>query len=616
MYISKIRVKDYKSFLDSGEIEFKPGINLVVGQNNSGKTALLEALELEVKHKIHESEKTKPTSNSQGNTNKSRTESIIIFKADEIKQILSHSDFSTFSLIKTSGNISDAEFFQANIGEDLIINFENRRLSILSFGSYQEDNNSRNQGNTIIYLLLSKNGQYRLITRGDKSPQSLANLLRGYLFKNIYRFYAERMNIGYSPIGTNRDLNPDASNLAEVLHATSSFNSALYQNFVNLVNEVIPSVKGITSTMTKIGDMEALNYEIKIWTISPLTEREDLAIPLLDCGTGISQVLAILYSVVTSKQPKIIIIDEPNSFLHPGAAKKLIQILNKFPQHQYFISTHSPEVLSAAKPSTITRLKYVNGETIAESINLKQTKDLRETLSEIGVRFSDVFFAENILWVEGPTEATAFPLILEKEKELFDVTFLPLVNTGDLREKKQARKNARLAFEIYRRLSGEHALTPPFVAVVFDKEEENEQEVRELKKISAGKAKFIPRRMFENYLLDSEAIVAVYNNEHELADDKKISVEDLEDWITTKRENKEYLPEKVKSQKTLEDKKWLENVDGAGLLEDLYKHFSGKTVEYRKTTHSIKLTEWLLENNPEQLKELKDFLIELIKDQN
>ena len=616
MYISKMRVKDYKSFRDSGEIEFKPGINLIVGQNNSGKTALLEALELEVKQKVHESEKTKPSSTSRGNTNRSFTESTIIFKADEIKQILSHSDFSTFSLIKTSGNVSDAASFQANIGEDLIINFENRRLSILSFGSYQEDN-SRNSGNTIIYLLLGKNGQYRLITLGDSSPQSLASLLRKYLFKNIYRFYAERMNIGYSLIGTNRDLNPDASNLAEVLHATSSFNSALYQKFINLVNEVIPSVKAITSTMREIGDVGSLNYEIKIWTIHPSTEREDLAIPLSDCGTGISQVLAIIYSIVTSKQPKIIIIDEPNSFLHPGAAKKLIQILNKkeYNHHQYFVSTHSPEILSAAKPSTITRLKYVDGETIAESINLKQTKDLRETLSEIGVRFSDVFFAENILWVEGPTEAEAFPLILEKEKELFDVIFLPLVNTGDLREKKQARKNAKLAFEIYRRLSGEHALTPPFVAVIFDKEEENKQEVKELEKISEGKAKFIPRRMFENYLLDSEAIVAVYNKEPELAENKKVSIEKVGKWIATKRKNKEYLSEKIKKQESIENKEWYENVDGARLLEDLFRHLQGN-IEYRKTTHSIKLTEWLLENKPEQLKELKDFLIELIENQN
>ena len=44
MYLSKFQLVNYKSFRDSGLLEFKPGINIIVGTNNSGKTALLEAL--------------------------------------------------------------------------------------------------------------------------------------------------------------------------------------------------------------------------------------------------------------------------------------------------------------------------------------------------------------------------------------------------------------------------------------------------------------------------------------------------------------------------------------------------------------------------------------------
>lgn len=51
-----------------------------------------------------------------------------------------------------------------------------------------------------------------------------------------------------------------------------------------------------------------------------------------------------------------IVIDEPQSYLHPGAAKKLIEILQEFPQHQYFIATHSAEIIAAANPSTIVKL--------------------------------------------------------------------------------------------------------------------------------------------------------------------------------------------------------------------------------------------------------------------
>jgi AAA15 family ATPase/GTPase len=49
MYISRFQLLNYKSFQDSGVLEFQPGINIIVGANNSGKTALLEALSLSLK---------------------------------------------------------------------------------------------------------------------------------------------------------------------------------------------------------------------------------------------------------------------------------------------------------------------------------------------------------------------------------------------------------------------------------------------------------------------------------------------------------------------------------------------------------------------------------------
>ena len=44
MRLTKARVQGFQSFRDSGELEFFEGINLIIGQNNSGKSALLRAL--------------------------------------------------------------------------------------------------------------------------------------------------------------------------------------------------------------------------------------------------------------------------------------------------------------------------------------------------------------------------------------------------------------------------------------------------------------------------------------------------------------------------------------------------------------------------------------------
>ncbi|HEX8818332.1 MAG TPA: AAA family ATPase, partial [Archangium sp.] len=64
MYLAEFQVFNYKGFLDSGPIKLKPGFNVLTGQNNSGKTALLEALSLQFPSKPHRSLVNAPSSGS------------------------------------------------------------------------------------------------------------------------------------------------------------------------------------------------------------------------------------------------------------------------------------------------------------------------------------------------------------------------------------------------------------------------------------------------------------------------------------------------------------------------------------------------------------------------
>lgn len=45
MFISRIRIKNYRCFRDTA-VEFRPGLNVIIGENNAGKTTLLKALSL------------------------------------------------------------------------------------------------------------------------------------------------------------------------------------------------------------------------------------------------------------------------------------------------------------------------------------------------------------------------------------------------------------------------------------------------------------------------------------------------------------------------------------------------------------------------------------------
>ena len=55
MILKSFSVRNFKCFRDSREIKLERGFNILVGQNNSGKTALLQALELRKFNQPHKS---------------------------------------------------------------------------------------------------------------------------------------------------------------------------------------------------------------------------------------------------------------------------------------------------------------------------------------------------------------------------------------------------------------------------------------------------------------------------------------------------------------------------------------------------------------------------------
>jgi predicted ATP-dependent endonuclease of OLD family len=87
--------------------------------------------------------------------------------------------------------------------------------------------------------------------------------------------------------------------------------------------------------------------------------------------------------------------------------------LREYREHQFIISTHSPEVFSASEPQKIILLKYIDEQTVLNEIDSDDINGARYVLDEIGAKLSDVLGADVVVWVEGPTEQDCFPLILK-----------------------------------------------------------------------------------------------------------------------------------------------------------------------------------------------------------
>src|SRR6266516_1049365 len=605
MYITKFQVIDYKSFRCSQELHLTPGFNVIVGQNNVGKTALVEALSLRFSNKPNRSMTTFPR---PGMLSVNASKVIIAFQLDagEAERLLIDVTNPFFVPINQGADVSDeANRFYALLQEPNILHvaYQPGSVTLAYLDSYGELADARNSA-----MFTVDHAQHQLIKPTPANPTNgnpqygsvLANALR----ERIYIFEAERLNISISPFGMQTVLNSNASNLAEVLHHLQSSNTIRFRRFNDHVSTIFPEIKGITVPPGPAGNQ----VQILVWSIDPDTERADLAIPLSESGTGIGQVLAMLYVVLTAEYPQTIIIDEPQSFLNPGAVRKLIEILKQHSQHQFIITTHSPEVVSVVNPQTLFLLRKIEAETMIEQLDSTEAQDQKLLLSEVGARLSDVFGADNILWVEGATEELCFPLIVEKvlRKPLQGTKILGVVQTGDFES-----RHSGLILQIYDRLSKGSGLIPPAIGFIFDREGRSKQDQQDLIRRSQDKVVFLPRRMYENYLLNPRAI-AIVASQIEGFRDSPVTPAEVEHWLECNRSDKKYYDLNSSESEERGDG-WMQNVHGAKILADIFKDFSECRVEYDKVKYGMTLTEWILEHIPDDLAEVANVIDSRLK---
>jgi hypothetical protein len=444
-------------------------------------------------------------------------------------------------------------------------------------------------------LLRQQNVYGEVRFSGQYVDSDLSAAISSGLLARIYRFSAERFGLGDCKFGASDTLAPDARNLAEVLN-TLQPNSDSFAAYLALVQRVLPQIKWVS-----VIPQSSSGLRVMVWNFPKESMRDDLAIPLIECGTGIGQVLSILYVAYFSHQSRVLLIDEPQSFLHPGAARKLIEVLKEFPHHQYIVATHSPTVISAADPKQIIIARQIEGQTELEVADAKVSQNLSQFLIEVGSQLSDVFGMDRVVWVEGPTEVRVFTKLLEKVLQRITATIIvPIRNTGDL-EGKDARK----FLEMYRNLTNKQSLLPRVVRFLLDRESRSPQELDELKKLGFGSLEFLPSRMIENYFFEPVSILVVLNNIEGFNDGQPVTMENLSKLIEEEiLKDKYWAPEPLPTTPSLDNPA----LNGAALFATIFSILSNRRVRFDKTLHGPKIVEQILETCPEKLDGLKTWL--------
>jgi hypothetical protein len=121
------------------------------------------------------------------------------------------------------------------------------------------------------------------------AAQHFAIRLAEILRQRIYSFRAVRFGIADNPIGAGPTLAPDANNLVQVLDLLSRRNPHRWERYFESVRTVLPQIKAMTFVPSPRGGN---TVRALLWNLDSRTERDDLALPLSESGTGVGQVLA------------------------------------------------------------------------------------------------------------------------------------------------------------------------------------------------------------------------------------------------------------------------------------------------------------------------------------
>lgn len=609
MIITDVEIENYKSFRTRQSATFGPGFNVIIGPNNAGKSSVLGALTLQVSHQPHMSTAVEipgQPSNFRLRVKITRQD-VLVRLRNRGQQFLRfgwHGGRSPDEAITRWNNWFDTD------GSLALVKHEPGSLNV-EIDSHLSGTAWGTQGVVGSMTIDAQNNRLVLSEPRGYSTETLAveQFAPEIATSSTYAFRAERLNISRSPIGVRTDLSPDGSNLPEVLHNLQMGNPARFERYMGFVQRVLPDVKWLTAP-----NPDHVHFEIRVWNEPRETERGDLTVLLQDCGTGVSQVLAILYVVVTNQEPRVIVIDEPQSFLNPGALRKLLDILREHPQHQYILATHSPMLVTSLELSSLILVRREGAESRLENLDPSGPRAVRQVLNEVGAQISDVYGADSVLWVEGETEEACFPVIAKR----FDIPLRGTVieavqHTGDFEAK--SKKKVEMVFELYATLNLSKAILPPALGFVFDRERRTATEIEDLKRKGEQRrtpVRFLRRTLYENYLLDPEAIAHALN----ALDPERpapIAPADIEAWIGRRRWEAKYFEQLPTAQEQASDPAqgyavWHRLVHGAKLLKDAFSDLTETRVSYTKTRDSVTLTAWLLEHRPEALSEIRAML--------
>jgi predicted ATP-dependent endonuclease of OLD family len=464
MYISEIKIKNYRNFHDAS-ILFRPGLNIIIGHNNAGKTNLIKALQLILDRRGA----TKPSID------------------DFCKDI---SDYSNPPFIEIAIFLKEHKDKpdDKNVVYDWLIQDSPCYIAQLTYvfelpSNYHEDykkqiEECKNEGGSYIQKkclhLISKRFFAKYISRiygGIPSRQEKAdseNLDRfDFQFLNAIRDAERQMFYGNNTLlrdvlnyfidydlTNGRDLGDIEEDKIQALKKREDQFNERSKELLELLIDRIDKEKileyaketGADKDGPPSFDAEVTEREL-LFALRLIVNKYNYNIPIKNNGLGYNNLLFIAFILAkmqmeasesmgdNAKVFPVLVIEEPEAHLHPSMQSKFLQFLNNNLEteeqvRQMFITTHSTHITSAVDLDSVICLYQDLHRCFRVGYPARVFSDTHDDRgSKIYVqRFldatkSNMLFADRIIFVEGLSEQLLLPCFaeyLKLEKDLID----------------------------------------------------------------------------------------------------------------------------------------------------------------------------------------------------